>query len=94
MEPANYAFISGKTEQEYLVLNKNQFEAFIKHFLLVLHYRIEVYSSKGGQKSNDWFLEFKGSPGNLDQFENIFVDSGLVTGRSCNEENYVYDYLL
>ncbi|KAL0275389.1 UNVERIFIED_CONTAM: hypothetical protein PYX00_003247 [Menopon gallinae] len=74
---------SGKIEQEYLVLNKNQFESCIKHFLLVLHYRIEVYSSKGGHKSNDWFLEFKGSPGNLDQFENIFVDSGLVTGSTA-----------
>lgn len=44
------------------------------------HYRIEVYSPKGGAKSNDWFLDLKGSPGNLTAFEHILSENECVTG--------------
>lgn len=68
-------FGSGSTKLESLSVNKNQFETLVKDLLLVRHYRIEVYSPKGGAKSNDWFLEYKGSPGNLSQFEDLLFGS-------------------
>ena len=61
-------------------MNKNQFETLVKDLLIIHHYRVEVYSPKGGVKSNDWFLELKGSPGNLTAFEDIF-NSELDVGK-------------
>ncbi|XP_050523143.1 DNA mismatch repair protein Msh2 [Daktulosphaira vitifoliae] len=52
---------------ESLIFNKANFEAYIKQLLLINHYRVEIFINKGGK----WTIEFKGSPGNLTQFEDL-----------------------
>lgn len=68
-------YASGNDSLESLYLNKANFEAFVRELLLVKHYRVEVYFSKGGHKNNNWALEYKGSPGNLSQFEDILFEN-------------------
>lgn len=77
-------FGSGEDALDSLILNKNQFESYIKDLLLVKQYRVEVYSNPGKKSQNSWVLEFKGSPGNLSQFEDILFssDSDKVLGNS------------
>ncbi|KAL5240610.1 hypothetical protein ACI65C_008020 [Semiaphis heraclei] len=52
---------------ESLIFNKANFEAYIKQLLLINHYRVEIFVNKGGK----WALDYKGSPGNLSQFEDL-----------------------
>lgn len=71
----------GDTGVDYISLSKGNFEILIRELLLVKNYRIEVYTRKG--QSNDWSVEFKGSPGNLIQFENLlFNNTEMVMGSS------------
>ncbi|XP_043252756.1 DNA mismatch repair protein Msh2 [Colletes gigas] len=63
---------------EGVILNKNHFESFIRDLLLVKQYRIEVYVNQGSAKNQNWVLEYKGSPGNLTQFEDILFDNNDV----------------
>jgi len=57
-------------------VNKNQFEKLVKELLLEKQYRVEVYVGRG----NEWKLQYKGSPGNLTQFEDLVY--GLETTSS------------
>ncbi|XKL61911.1 hypothetical protein PGB90_001744 [Kerria lacca] len=66
-------YSTGDDKLESLIVNKGNFEAYIRDLLLVKHYRVEVYT--GGAKTNNWILEFKGSPGNLSQFEDLLFES-------------------
>lgn len=54
-----FCFVLGNDSLESLYLNKANFEAFVRELLLVKHYRVEVYFSKGGHKNNNWALEYK-----------------------------------
>uniref|UniRef100_A0A146KK08 DNA mismatch repair protein MSH2 n=2 Tax=Lygus hesperus TaxID=30085 RepID=A0A146KK08_LYGHE len=75
---------SGKDALDSLILNKNQFESYVKDLLLVKQYRVEVYTNPGKKSQSSWNLEFKGSPGNLSQFEDILFssDNDQVLGNS------------
>lgn len=60
--------------QKYASFNKSIFEKLIKEMLIVIGYRVEVYSSKRSS-NEEWTLEYKGSPGNLSQFEDLLFNS-------------------
>lgn len=73
-------------ELDYLCLSRGNFELILRDLLLVLNYRVEVYtkpSTSTGGRSNEWSVEFKASPGNLTAFESLlFQNSEMVNGTS------------
>ncbi|XP_017477150.1 PREDICTED: DNA mismatch repair protein spellchecker 1 isoform X1 [Rhagoletis zephyria] len=57
----------------YVTLSKANFNMAVRELLLVRNFRVEVYVRPVGAAaaSNNWELEYRGSPGNLIQFEEI-----------------------
>ncbi|XP_014279145.1 DNA mismatch repair protein Msh2 [Halyomorpha halys] len=86
---------SGNDTLESLNLNKSQFESLIRDLLLVKQYRVEVYTSKGNKAPSTWTLEYKGSPGNLAQFEELLfsnieqIDGAAVLSVKYDTKNKV-----
>ncbi|KAL1131589.1 hypothetical protein AAG570_011203, partial [Ranatra chinensis] len=74
---------SGADSLDSLIVNKSQFETFVRDLLLVKHYRVEVYVNKGSKSGSNWALEYKGSPGNLSQFEEILFTNSDQTERTA-----------
>lgn len=66
----NVSYMGDHPKLSYVCLSKGRFELFLRELLLVRQYRVEVYI-KSSQAQNDWILEYKGSPGNLNQFEDV-----------------------
>lgn len=61
---------------KYASFNKASFEKILKELLLVIGFKVEVYTNRrSSEGKGDWVLEFKGSPGNLTQFEDILFNS-------------------
>lgn len=58
----------------YASFNKSIFEKLLKELLIVVGYKVEVYTTSKGEKG-EWTLEYKGSPGNLTQFEDLLFNS-------------------
>nr|ATL75347.1 mutS-like protein 2 [Diachasma muliebre] len=69
-------------EIDGVILNKARFESLVKELLLVKQYRVEVYINKGTSKNQDWTVEYKGSPGNLTQFEEILFGNTDIAVRA------------
>lgn len=63
---------------KYASLNRNLGEKLIRELLLIHNYRVEVYASKKGEP-NEFYLAYKGSSGNLVQFENLLFSSSQDT---------------
>lgn len=77
---------------DYLCLSKGNFEIILRELLLVKNYRVEVFTRNKQNAANEWSIEFKGSPGNLTQFESLlFQSSENVTGTSIIGLNLTVD---
>lgn len=66
-------------EISYTHLTKKKFEAFVRELLLIRQYRVELYEN---DENNGWHLQYKGSPGNLEQFEEILFENDSIS--YCN----------
>lgn len=63
---------------QYVALSKANFDLAVRELLLVRNIRVEVYV-----KRTEWQLEYRGSPGNLLQFEDIlFANKEVLVGNS------------
>ncbi|XP_022223308.2 DNA mismatch repair protein spellchecker 1 [Drosophila obscura] len=67
-----------KETLQFVALSKGNFEMAVRELLLVRNLRVEVYI-----KRNEWQLEYRGSPGNLLQFEDIlFANKEILVGNN------------
>ncbi|ROT64986.1 hypothetical protein C7M84_017040 [Penaeus vannamei] len=85
----------GSNKLESVVLSRLNFESFVRDLLLLKHYRVELYKQKSSSK-NDWEAEYKASPGNLSQFEEILfganneltVTTGVIGVKLASESGH------
>ncbi|KAK9875018.1 hypothetical protein WA026_005828 [Henosepilachna vigintioctopunctata] len=76
-------YMGEEPKLSYVTLSKNQFELVLRELLLVRQYRVEVFLKQTQGKNNDWQVEYKGSPGNLSQFEEILFENADVVYSNC-----------
>lgn len=69
-------------ELRYVCLNKNNFEHFARDLLLVKNYRVEVYVNQGAKSTSKWEIKYRGSPGNLIQFEDLIFNNTEVISNA------------
>lgn len=62
----------------YICLNKAQFESILRELLLIRQYRVEIYVKTSSKNNNDWDLEYRASPGNLTQVEDLLFENANV----------------
>ncbi|EDW57604.1 DNA mismatch repair protein spellchecker 1 [Drosophila virilis] len=63
---------------QYVAMSKANFELAVRDLLLVRNLRVEVYVRR-----TEWQLEYRGSPGNLLQFEDIlFANKEVLVGNT------------
>lgn len=65
---------------DYVSLSRGNFEILLRELLLVKNYRVEVYNAKSAGR--EWKVEYKASPGNLTQFENILFNNAEMMVNS------------
>lgn len=71
---------SGPYKLDSVTMNRTNFETWVKDLLLVKLYRVEVYVNKSSTKGQiEWKPEYRGSPGNLTQFEDLLFSNSEVT---------------
>jgi len=78
----------GKNEpKNFAVINRSNFEVFLRHVLLVKHYRVEVYkfSAGGGGHPPHYALEVRCSPGNISSLEHLLYGEA----DQIKETNYL-----
>ncbi|XP_064405343.1 DNA mismatch repair protein Msh2-like isoform X2 [Halichondria panicea] len=68
-------FGAGNHTLQSVSLSKAHFEAFLRDLLLVKQYRVEVFRRANNDQSS-WKVEFKASPGNLQQLEEVLFGGG------------------
>ncbi|TGZ72290.1 hypothetical protein CRM22_002178 [Opisthorchis felineus] len=66
---------AGHASLAYITVKKSNTD-FLRHFLLKRQYRVEIYTAatKSG-RDNEWTLKLTASPGNLQQLEDILLES-------------------
>eukprot|EP01135_Chromosphaera_perkinsii_P002024 Nk52_evm71s215 gene=Nk52_evmTU71s215 len=67
----------GKKELPYVVVNRMMYESSLRELLLLRQYRVEVYAKVG--MSSSWKLSLKGSPGNLQEFEESLFNTADIS---------------
>lgn len=71
---------SGANKLDCVSLNRTNFETWVRDLLLVKLYRVEVYINGSSTKAHlEWVAQYKGSPGNLTQFEDLLFSNSEVT---------------
>ncbi|CAL8100976.1 unnamed protein product [Orchesella dallaii] len=70
----------GANKIDCVNINRTNFESWVRDLLLVKQYRVEVYVNSSSSKGRiDWVAQYKGSPGNLIQFEDLLFSNSEVT---------------
>ncbi|ODN00753.1 DNA mismatch repair protein Msh2 [Orchesella cincta] len=71
---------SGTSKIDLVNINRARFESWVRDLLLIKQYRVEVYANSSSAKGRiDWVIQYRGSPGNLTQFEDLLFANSEVT---------------
>ncbi|CAG9859536.1 unnamed protein product [Phyllotreta striolata] len=71
-------FMGNQPQLSYICLNKSRFESILRDLLLLRQYRVEIFVKGPSKTANDWTLDYKASPGNLTQLEDLLFENAEV----------------